>query len=298
MNGIVTRFRRFARKMLLKYWRTCWVDRVWKNEFGYKVDWKNPRDINEKIQWLMCYGDTSLWSDLSDKIKVKEFLESRGYGDLVIPTLGVWKRAKDIDYDALPERFVLKCNHDSGSTHIIDKKKGFDKEAINKDLDKHLKVKFGYVNGETYYNRIKSRILAEEYLEAKNEDFSSSAIDYKVWCFDGKPYSVWACYSRSAECAYVNIYDLDWNVHPEYSVFTDHYRNGEGKVPRPKTLDRMLKVAGDLSTGLPEVRVDFYEIDGRLYFGEMTFATLAGKINFYTPEYLKELGDHVKLPIK
>ncbi|MBR5955848.1 MAG: glycosyltransferase [Bacteroidales bacterium] len=298
MNGIVTRFRRFARKMLLKYWRTCWVDRVWKNEFGYKVDWKNPRDINEKIQWLMCYGDTSLWSDLSDKIKVKEFLESRGYGDLVIPTLGVWKRAKDIDYDALPERFVLKCNHDSGSTHIIDKKKGFDKEAINKDLDKHLKVKFGYVNGETYYNRIKSRILAEEYLEAKNEDFSSSAIDYKVWCFDGKPYSVWACYSRSAECAYVNIYDLDWNVHPEYSVFTDHYRNGEGKVPRPKTLDRMLEIAGDLSTGLPEVRVDFYEIDGRLYFGEMTFATLAGKINFYTPEYLKELGDHVKLPIK
>lgn len=298
MNGIVTRFRRFARKMLLKYWRTCWVDRVWKNEFGHKVDWKNPRDINEKIQWLMCYGDTSLWSDLSDKIKVKEFLESRGYGDLVIPTLGVWERAKDIDYDALPERFVLKCNHDSGSTHIIDKKKGFDKEAINKDLDKHLKVKFGYVNGETYYNRIKSRILAEEYLEAKNEDFSSSAIDYKVWCFDGKPYSVWACYSRSAECAYVNIYDLDWNVHPEYSVFTDHYRNGEGKVPKPKTFDHMMTVAADLSKGFPEVRVDFYEIDGRLYFGEMTFATLAGKINFYTPEYLKELGDHVKLPIK
>lgn len=298
MNGIVTRFRRFARKMLLKYWRTCWVDRVWKNEFGHKVDWKNPRDINEKIQWLMCYGDTSLWSDLSDKIKVKEFLESRGYGDLVVPTLGVWKRAKDIDYDALPERFVLKCNHDSGSTHIIDKKKGFDKEAINKDLDKHLKVKFGYVNGETYYNRIKSRILAEEYLEAKNEDFSSSAIDYKVWCFDGKPYSVWACYSRSAECAYVNIYDLDWNVHPEYSVFTDHYRNGEGKVPKPKTFDHMMTVAADLSKGFPEVRVDFYEIDGRLYFGEMTFATLAGKINFYTPEYLKELGDHVKLPIK
>lgn len=298
MNGIVTRFRRFARKMLLKYWRTCWVDRVWKNEFGHKVDWKNPRDINEKIQWLMCYGDTSLWSDLSDKIKVKEFLESRGYGDLVIPTLGVWERAKDIDYDALPERFVLKCNHDSGSTHIIDKKKGFDKEAINKDLDKHLKVKFGYVNGETYYNRIKSRILAEEYLEAKNEDFSSSAIDYKVWCFDGKPYSVWACYSRSAECAYVNIYDLDWNVHPEYSVFTDHYRNGEGKVPKPKTFDHMMTVAADLSKGFPEVRVDFYEIDGRLYFGEMTFATLAGKISFYTPEYLKELGDHVKLPIK
>ena len=298
MNGIVTRFRRFARKMLLKYWRTCWVDRVWKNEYGYKVDWKNPRDINEKIQWLMCYGDTSLWSDLSDKIKVKEFLESRGYGDLVVPTLGVWERAKDIDYDALPERFVLKCNHDSGSTHIIDKKKGFDKEAINKDLDKHLKVKFGYVNGETYYNRIKSRILAEEYLEAKNEDFSSSAIDYKVWCFDGKPYSVWACYSRSAECAYVNIYDLDWNVHPEYSVFTDHYRNGEGKVPKPKTFDHMMTVAADLSKGFPEVRVDFYEIDGRLYFGEMTFATLAGKINFYTPEYLKELGDHVKLPIK
>lgn len=298
MNGIVTRLRRFARKMLLKYWRPCWVDRVWKNEFGYKVDWKNPRDINEKIQWLMCYGDTSLWSDLSDKIKVKEFLESRGYGDLVVPTLGVWERAKDIDYDALPERFVLKCNHDSGSAHIIDKKKGFDKEAINKDLDKHLKVKFGYVNGETYYNRIKSRILAEEYLEAKNEDFSSSVIDYKVWCFDGKPNSIWACYSRSAECTYVNLYDLEWNVHPEYSIFTDHYRNGEGKVPRPKTLDRMLEIAADLSTGFPEVRVDFYEIDGHLYFGEMTFASLAGKMNFFTPEYLKELGNHVKLPIK
>lgn len=287
-----------AREFLMKHFRRLWVDMVWKRDFGYLPDWKNPRDLNEKIQWLISYGDTSRWSDLADKIKVKEFVKSRGYEDLVVPTLGIWDKAADIDYDKLPDKFVLKCNHDSGSTHIIDKQKGFDKEAVNRDLDYHLGIKYGYAHGELYYNGIEPKILAEEFLDFGENGFSTSVVDYKIWCFDGKPYSIWACHSRSAECTYVNIYDLDWNVHPEYSIFTDHYRNGEGKVPRPKTLDRMLEVAADLSTGLPEVRVDFYEIDGHLYFGEMTFATLAGRINFYTPEYLKELGDHVKLPIK
>jgi len=287
-----------AARLALKYKRTLWVDFVWKKYYGRKIDWNNPLDFNEKIQWLMCYGDTSLWSKLSDKILVKEFVKERGYGDIVVPTLGTWKKAEDIDYDSLPDKFVLKCNHDSGSTHIIDKTAGFDKEAVNRDLDKHLKVKFGYVNGETYYNRIKPMILAEEFLDFGDTGLSSSVIDYKIWCFDGKPYSIWTCYDRTAGSVYVNSYDLDWNVHPEHSVFTEHYRDGEGKVPRPKTLDRMLEIASDLSKGFPEVRVDFYDINGKLYFGEMTFASYAGKMDFFTPEYLKELGDMVKLPLK
>ena len=180
----------------------------------------------------------------------------------------------------------------------MDRKAGFDEGKARAFLDSRMKKKFGYLNGEMYYNAIEPRIIAERFLQSGDEPSGTPPADYKVWCFDGKPYSVWVCYGRTSSETYVNIYDLDWNVHPEYSVFTDHYRNGEGKVPKPKTFDHMMTVAADLSKGFPEVRVDFYEIDGRLYFGEMTFATLAGKINFYTPEYLKELGDHVKLPIK
>jgi len=121
--------------------------------------------------------------------------------------------------------------------------------------------------------------------------------DRKVWCFDGKPYSIWVCYGRSANEVFVNLYDLDWNVHPEVSVFTEHYKDGKGKVPKPECLDSMLAAASKLSEGFPEVRVDFYVNGGKLYFGELTFASLYGKMDFFTDEYLVELGKQCILPV-
>lgn len=289
------RIYRLYRRFMLDHFHFKLVEREWMRWKGYPIDWDNPRDINEKIQWLMCFSDTSLWSVCSDKYKVREYVASKGLADILVPLYGTWTNVEDIDFDSLPDKFVIKCNHDSGSCMIIDKSEGFDPAAVRSALASHLKVRYGYVHGEMYYNRIVPRIVAERKLEQAS-GVGNSMIDYKIWCFDGKPYSIWACYDRTSEGTYVNIYDLDWNVHPEVSVFTDHYRDGEGKVPRPECLDRMLSAAARLSEGFPEVRVDFYEAGGRLYFGEMTFASLCGKMDFYTQDYLEELGRQCVLP--
>ncbi len=266
------------------------VQKAWKKRFGRTIDWNNPRDINEKIQWLMCHTDTSAWTPLSDKVKVRGYVKGKGLGDLLVPLLGTWKHSADIPWDTLPEKFVLKCNHDSGSAHIIDR--NTDRKAVGTALDEALRQKYGYRHGELHYNGIDPCILAEEYLDSGE----AVPVDYKVWCFDGRPYCIWACQDRSADHVYVNIYDLDWNPRPEVSVTAGHYLTGDGTLPRPVTLQRMLEAAATLSEGFPEVRVDFYEVRGRLYFGEMTFAGQAGFMDYFTPEFLRELGDLVKLP--
>ena len=286
---------RKLRILMLRFCPEKVIDSDWRKWKGYPVDWDNPRDINEKIQWLMFRSDTSLWSLCSDKYRVREYVKSKGLEEILVPLLGVWKKAEDIDFESLPDKFVLKCNHDSGSTVIIDKSERPDLPAIRSELNRHLKVKYGFEHGEVYYNKIKPLIIAETFLEPEG-DGEETPIDYKIWCFDGKPYSIWTCCDRTRESTYVNIYDLDWNVHPEVSVFTDHYRDGQGRVPRPKNLPRMLEAAARLSEGFPEVRVDLYEVGGNLYFGELTFASLCGKMDFFTQDYLEELGRQCVLP--
>lgn len=288
----------FCRAFALDHFRTKLVERDWLRWKGYRPDWDNPRDINEKIQWLMCFSDTSLWTLCADKYRVRDFVRDRGLGHLLVDIHGVWSRAEDIDFEALPSKCVLKCNHDSGSSRIIDKAVGVDPKALRKFFAGRLKTKFGYWNGETFYNAIPPVVLAESFLEPSDKSLSSTPVDYKVWCFDGKPHSVWTCHGRTSDEVFVNLYDLDWNVRPEVSVFTPHYKDGQGKVPRPDNLDQMLEAAAILSKGFPEVRVDFYIVDGRLYFGEMTFASLAGKMDFYTQDYLEELGRQCVLPPK
>lgn len=283
------------RRFMLDHFHSRLVEQDWMKWKGYPIDWDNPRDINEKIQWLMCFSDTSLWSLCSDKFKVREYVASKGFKDILVPLLGMWTKAEDIDFESLPDKFVIKCNHDSGSCRIIDKSSGFNPDEVRSALAAHLRIKYGYAHGEMYYNRISPCVIAEKKLEQVS-CLGDSIIDYKIWCFDGKPYSVWACYDRTADGTYVNIYDLDWNVRRDVSVFTDHYRDGGGRVPRPECLERMLVAASALSEGFPEVRVDFYEADGRLYFGEMTFASLCGKMDFYTQDYLEELGRQCVLP--
>ena len=271
------------------------IDKVWLKKYGHKIDWNHPRDINEKIQWLICFGDTSKWPDLADKYKVREYIIEKGYGNLLTKLYGVWDDAHNIEFDSLPNKFVLKCNHDSGSYHLIDKAKGFDRDFVTNDLNAHLKVKYGYKGCERHYNKIKPLIVAEEFLEEKGNTFSTSLVDYKVWCFDGKPYCVFVAYNRTHEHLYTNVYDLNWQVHPEWSVFTDHYRDGGGRIPRPDKLEEMLKIASDLSVGHPQVRVDFYIIKDKIYFGEMTFASDCGRMGYFTQDFLKELGKQVTI---
>lgn len=273
------------------------IDKIWLNIYGYKIDWNHPQDINEKIQWLICFGNTSKWPDLADKYKVRKYIKDKGYEHLLTKLYGVWNDANDIDFNQLPEKFILKCNHDSGTYFIINKTLGYDREEVVNELNKALKRKFGYKNCEPHYNKIKPLIVAEEFLEDDDNTISTSLIDYKVWCFDGKPFSIWVCRNRNHHGTDTSLFDLDWNYHPEHSAFSSYYRNGGGNIPRPEKLEEMLSTAAVLSRGFPEVRVDFYIVNGKLYFGEMTFTSCMGRTNPYSREYLKVLGQQCILPL-
>ena len=290
--------KKFIVHFLYDHFLPIMINRRWKATYGYKIDWRKPRNINEKMWWLACYGDTSLWPLCADKYRVREYVTDKGLSHLLVKMYGVWKDANDINFDSLPEKFILKCNHDSGTAVVVDKSKPYCKDEIIEKLNASLSKKFGYSTGELFYNKIKPCIIAEEFLENPKCVFSDSLVDYKVWCFDGKPFCTWTCHNRTNESTYVNIYDNDWNVHPEYSIFTDHYRDGKGVVPKPATFDEMMSSAAILSKGFPEVRVDFYEVDGKLYFGELTFMTYFGQIDFYTPEFLQLLGNQCKISNK
>ena len=268
------------------------VQREWKKRFGHPIDWDNPKDINEKIQWLMCFTDISEWTRLTDKVKVRDYVVEKGYGDILVPLLGTWESVSDIPWDFLPEKFVLKCNHDSGSTHIIDSKTN--RQDVSASLDDALKQKYGYRHGEMHYNGIEPCIVAETYLDSGE----SLPVDYKVWCFNGKPHSIMTCSGRTADYLYLNVYDLDWSPRPGVCVSSDHYRVGGSSLPKPETLPQMLDAAAKLSEGFPEVRVDFYEVKGRLYFGEMTFSSQMGMMEYFTDAFLKTLGDQVILPCR
>lgn len=295
MDGIKTKLKNVVNKYLIDHCPQRLIDRMWQRTYGFKVDWNHPRDINEKIQWQICFGDTSKWPDLADKYKVRDYIKGKGYEHILTQLYGVWDDARKIDIDALPDKFVLKCNHDCGSTILIDKQKGVDRVSVIDELNNHMSHKFGYIHCEPHYNKIRPLIMAEEMLE-NTDTFSTSMVDYKVWCFDGKPYCVFGDYGRTHEHLYTNVYDLNWQVHPEWSVFTNHFLDGGGRIPRPDKLEEMLKIASDLSVGHPQVRVDFYIVKGKIYFGEMTFTSACGRMDYFTPEFLKVLGAQVKLP--
>lgn len=278
------------RHFLMSHCHTFYINRQWQRRYGYKIDWRHPRDINECIQWTLCFGDQDRMAICADKYAVRQYLQDKGLGGMLIPLYGRWDSASDIDFDSLPDRFVLKCNHDSGSYQFIDKAQHFCKEAVIKDLNEHLKIKYGYVHGELYYNHIKPCVIAEQWLSQEEHPFTQSLIDYKVWCFNGQPYCVWTYHNRMREYVYMNIYDMDWQPHPEFLVATEHYRDGGGIIPRPKNLQQMLDAASVISQGFPEARVDFYIVKDRLYFGEITFATSCGYIDHVQSSYLQEMG--------
>lgn len=267
--------------------------------FGFCIDWKSPKDINEKINWLKFYGDTTCWVDLADKFKVREYVACKGFSDMLVPLLGKWDRAEDIDWDSLPEKFVMKTNHGSGDALICRDKAALDCKTWTETFAKLLQQKYGSQMGEPHYNKIKPCVIAEELLDnTKQKIPSSSLVDYKVWTFNGCPKYIWVCYNRTKHSCEVGVYDTDWNFHPEYSVSNSHYILSDKVLPRPASLDEMLRAASVLSKGFPELRMDFYEVDGKPYFGEMTFSSASGMNNFYTPEFLHILGDYCKLKDK
>ena len=261
---------------------------------------KKPQDLNEKILYLKLYSDTTEWTRLADKYKVREYVKSCGLESILIPLYGAWERVEDIPFEELPQKFILKANNGDGKgTNVkIDKAKmtAEDWQALRKRLQRWLDTKYiGALSGEPHYKGIKPMIVAEELLPCG--DGESSLVDYKLWCFNGKPYSFFICSERQADGyhATVDCYDLDWNRFPENMRQSPHMTVATKAIPRPSCLDEMINAARILSKPFPELRVDLYAVGGKVFFGELTFTSLGGMMDFYTQDYLLEMGQQVVL---
>jgi len=270
---------------------------AFRHRFNRDIDWKNPKDLNEKIQWLKFHSDISLWTDLADKYKVREYVKECGLEHLLVKLYGVWENPEDIDFDKLPESFVLKTNNSCGTNLIVKEKKNLDTDQAIGQLKKWILESRRIITLEPHYFKIKPLIIAEEFLSTENQDIgSNSLIDYKVWCINGEPQFVVAFYDRNTSPYSVELFDIDWTPHPEYRIFTEKAKLGTKQLSKPEVLNEMVLACRKLSMGFPQVRIDFYIVNQKLYFGEMTFTSQGGSNYLYTQAFLNMLGEKIKLP--
>jgi len=300
-------FSRFMHERWALLFPKWYVRYLYKKIVEKKLDLKNPQDYNEKIQWLKIYSDTSEWTILADKYKVREYVTQCGLSHILAKLYGVWERAEDIDFSKLPDKFVLKTNHGWGNNILVADKSKLDIPDSVRKLNKWVNEKYGLVTFEPHYWKMKRRIIAEEFLQdERNVEKSSSLIDYKFYCFNGEPHSLLVLYDRKN--IYVGsdvkqegprvracIYDLDWNAHPEAISNTGPFADKSPEpIPRPERFDEMLEVCRKISKPFPHVRLDLFEANKKVYFGEMTF-TPGGGLRYLTPEYFLELGKQMDL---
>lgn len=275
------------------------IDYRFYDAYGRFINWNSPKSLDEKINWLKIYSDTSLWPILADKYEVRKYVSERGFSDSLVKLYGKWDKVEDIDWNSLPNHFIIKTNNGSGDVIKCYNKNTFDYQKSIKTLKKLLHLKFGYDMGEQQYAKIRPCIIAEELLDSNNQAFKSdSLIDYKFLSFNGKPTYIWVCFNRTHHSTDVAVYDLEWHFHPEFSVSTSHYKLCTKPLPRPKALEEMLHMASVLSKGFPFVRVDLYEVGGKAYFGEMTFTPAAGFNTFFSNNFQMILGKKIILPQK
>ena len=257
-----------------------------------KLDLKNPKTFNEKLNWLKLYDRKDIYTTMVDKYEVKKYIAEKIGEEYIIPTLGVWDRFDEIDFDSLPNQFVLKCTHDSGGLAICKNKADFDKEKARQKIEKSLSRNFFWHSREWPYKNVKPRIIAEQYME---DSETSELRDYKFMCFNGEAKCSFVCSDRFTEDGlHVTFFDREWNVMP----FERHYPHRKDGIKKPENYDKMLGLAEKLAQNIPFVRVDFYEVEGRIYFGELTFFPGAGLEEFTPEEWDYTLGSWIKLPQK
>ena len=260
---------------------------------GRKLDLNNPKSFNEKLQWLKLYDKKPEYTKYVDKYEVKKYIADTIGEQYVIPTLGVWDSVEEIDFESLPEQFVLKCNHDSGSTVICKNKNEFDIEAAKSKLKNKLKTNMFWLGRAWPYKNVKARIIAETYME---DSETSELRDYKFFCFNGEPKALFIASERqvAGEETKFDFFDMEYNHLP----ITNGHPNADVLPEKPKCFDEMRQLSEKLSAGIPHVRVDFYEVNGKVYFGELTFFHWSGLVPFEPEEWDYKFGDWIELPKK
>ena len=264
---------------------------IYKIKMGKKLNLQNPQTFNEKIQWLKLNDRKDIYTTMVDKYEVKKYVADIIGEEYIIPTIGIYDKFEDIDFEKLPNQFVIKCTHDSGSAIICKDKQKFNIEECKKKIKKSLKTNYYYEFREWAYKNVKPRIIIEEF---RQDDKLKDLIDYKIYCFNGECYYVMTCIDRNKGATKFIYFDRNWNLKKEFS--NDGIKYGDSiNIPKPQNLDKMFEFAEILSKNIPFVRVDFYEANGKLYFGEMTFYPSGGLDNTRTKKCDDYLNEKLKL---
>lgn len=256
---------------------------------GKKLDLVNPITFNEKLQWLKLYDRKPIYTKLADKHAVREYISEKIGGEYLIPLIGVYDRVEDINFNKLPSQFVLKCTHDSGGVIICDDKEKLSIKKARRKLNKNLKQNFYFRGREWPYKHIKPQIICEKYML---DESGYELKDYKILCFNGKAKCLFVCLNRNSKTGLnVDFYDMEWNPLP----FERHYSSSGSLISKPHNFEEMVELAEKLAVDIPFVRVDFYEVDGRIYFGELTFFPGSGFEKFDPESYDELLGNWIDL---
>lgn len=262
----------------------------WANT-GEKMDMNNPQTFNQKLQCLKLRDRNPTFTQMVDKLAAKDYAAQYIGEEHIIPTLGVWEHVEDIDFNMLPKQFVLKCTHDSGGLVICKDKAQFDVDKARRKLKKSLRRNFYKYGREWPYKDVPRRIIAEKYM-SDNEADKENLTDYKIFCFDGEPEFVMTVRDRRTSKTMHRWYTKGWEL-----TDLDLDGRGEKKIAesRPAQLEEMLEYARVLSKGLKHLRVDMYVIEGKVYFGELTFYHMSGTEAFYPKSWDMELGKYIDI---
>lgn len=268
-----------------------YIPKIFKKRAGYEPDLLNPKSFNEKLQWLKLHDKNPLYTTLVDKYEVKEYI-AQIIGEMyVIPTLGVWDAFEEIDFSTLPNQFVLKCTHDSGGLVICKDKSKLDIKKTRTKIKKSLDFNYYYLGFEWPYKNVKPRIIAETYLE---DTKTSELRDYKFFVFNGTVRALFIVTNRNVDSHEANMDFFDENF--KHLPFERVYKNAIHLREKPVMFDEMKVLAEKLAKNIPFVRVDFYEVDGHIYFGEMTFYPGCGWEPFTPQSWDYVMGEWLRLP--
>ena len=268
-----------------------YLRRRYKATFHRELNLENPIYYTEKLQWLKLFDHNPLYTSLVDKYEVKKYIAEKIGDEYVIKTLGVWDSFDEIDFDSLPDKFVLKCTHDSGGLVICTDKSKLDYVAAKTKITKSLSNNYFLLGREWPYKNVKPRIIAEEYME---DSETQELRDYKFFSFDGVTKALFIATERQNpnEDTKFDFFDIDFNHLP----FTNGHPNALVPPTKPAMFEDMVKIANKLSKGFPHVRVDLYEVNKKIYFGELTFTHWSGLVPFNPEEWDLKFGEWLKLP--
>lgn len=268
------------------------INYIYQKKIGKKLDLKNPVTFNEKVQWLKLYDRNPDYTKLVDKFEVRKFVIKKIGEEYLIPLIGKYKKFEDINFDELPNQFVLKCTHDSGGVVICKDKSTFDFESAKEKINRALRTNYYYTWREWPYKNVEPKIICEEYME---EETGTELKDYKFMCFNGVVKCSFVALNRNSKTGLnVDFYDLNWKPMP----FERHYPKSGSIIKKPINYNKMIELAEFLSEEIPFVRVDFYETNNQIYFGELTFHPGSGLEKFSPVSYDYMLGNWLKLPGK